>query len=259
MYSVRLTVTNGSGCSNNTIKKVEVLSSPVVNAGADQTVYYGYAPSSKATLSAMATGGTGRLNYSWNTGATSSSIIVNPTATTTYTLNVTDIKGCKGSDAVVVNVVDVRCGQKLDKISMCLGSKGATCVNLNLVSGYLTKGYTLGNCAPASTVAASSMNDEVATATASNDVVAEINQEKSIKLLSNPVKGILKLQLNNYQAGRVEIEILNTNGIQVEKRMVDPQSSSIQSFNMVKQPTGVYFVKVVSGTEVKTAKVLVMR
>jgi hypothetical protein len=85
-----------NGCRQQTLSvKVTVNANPVVNAGADQTILRG----SSATLEA-----TGAPVISWNTGANTSSIVVSPQSTTTYTATGTNAAGCKASDAVTVTV-----------------------------------------------------------------------------------------------------------------------------------------------------------
>jgi hypothetical protein len=79
---------------------------PVANAGADKLIY---CPGS-ATLQGSASGGTPPYTFSWSpttalNSPTSANPLAFPTTTTTYTLTVTDSKGQKGTDAVVVNVV----------------------------------------------------------------------------------------------------------------------------------------------------------
>ena len=64
------------------------------NAGPDVTICQGQC----TTLTA-----TGGPNYLWNTGATSASITVCPSVTTTYTVSVT-VNGCTATDQVVVTV-----------------------------------------------------------------------------------------------------------------------------------------------------------
>jgi hypothetical protein len=66
-----------------------------VNAGIDRTICNGESVQLTAT---------GANAYSWNTGQTTSSITVSPTATTTYTVSATNIYNCTSTDAVVVNV-----------------------------------------------------------------------------------------------------------------------------------------------------------
>ncbi|WP_298899301.1 T9SS type A sorting domain-containing protein [uncultured Psychroserpens sp.] len=67
---------------------------PVANAGNDTAICFGNA----TTLTAS--GGT---SYLWNTGATTSSITVSPTATTTYSVEVFE-NNCSSTDEVIVTV-----------------------------------------------------------------------------------------------------------------------------------------------------------
>ncbi|MEZ4855950.1 MAG: T9SS type A sorting domain-containing protein [Gelidibacter sp.] len=67
---------------------------PIANAGDDVSTCLG------TSVTLTASGGT---NYLWNTGATTQSITVNPTATTTYSVEVTQ-NACSSTDEVVVTV-----------------------------------------------------------------------------------------------------------------------------------------------------------
>lgn len=77
---------------------------PIANAGADKCT----GPNTVIGGSPAATSGTPPYTYSWSpsTGLSSTTVpnpTVNPTATTTYTLTVTDSKGLKDTDVVVVS------------------------------------------------------------------------------------------------------------------------------------------------------------
>lgn len=89
-----VTATDANGCVNTQTQTVTVNPIPTANAGADATICSG----TGAMLSAS--GGT---TYLWNNGATTSSIIVNPTSTTTYFVTVSN-GTCSDNDTVVVNV-----------------------------------------------------------------------------------------------------------------------------------------------------------
>ncbi len=104
-YTVQ--VTDSFGRTANDAVVVTVNPTPVANAGADQTLLVGQA----LTLgsSPTATGGTGPYTYSWapSTGLNNSTVAnpsASPSVTTTYTVTVTDSKGCTTTDAVVVTV-----------------------------------------------------------------------------------------------------------------------------------------------------------
>lgn len=87
------------GCSS-TISFTVVVGEVIANAGADATNCLG----SSINLTGSATGGFPPYTYLWSTGATTATTSVSPTVATTYTLTVTDSKGCVGSDAVIVTV-----------------------------------------------------------------------------------------------------------------------------------------------------------
>ena len=59
------------------------------------------------TLTATASGGIAPFTYSWSTGATSSSISVNPSITTSYTVTATDFCGTTGTNQPVVNIAAI--------------------------------------------------------------------------------------------------------------------------------------------------------
>ena len=86
-------VTNSCGTVSDQISIYN--GSFTANAGADQTLCTG----STAVLNA-----TGGNSYSWNTGATTSTISVSPTVNTTYTVTATNIYGCTSTDQVTVVV-----------------------------------------------------------------------------------------------------------------------------------------------------------
>ena len=48
----------------------------------------------------------GGFTYAWDTGATTATLTVNPTITTTYSVTITDVDGCTAEEQVTVNVSD---------------------------------------------------------------------------------------------------------------------------------------------------------
>jgi gliding motility-associated-like protein len=102
-----LTVTDLYGCTATDAMTVTVNPIPVVNAGPDATI--GTCASSMAFLNGTAVGSM-PFTYTWTPGAgLNNPLIANPqahpSATTNYTLTVTDTYGCSGSDVLTV-VVD---------------------------------------------------------------------------------------------------------------------------------------------------------
>lgn len=98
-YSV--TVENSQGCASDDEVEVTIHDSPTVDLGED------FALCVDLGESAVLAAGTGFTFYSWNTGETTSNIIVGgfgtPTGNEEFNVEVTDENGCTGLDTVKVN------------------------------------------------------------------------------------------------------------------------------------------------------------
>jgi len=106
-YSV--VVTDFFGCTASSTVTLTEPDPLVVDAGADQVVYYGYTPTECADLSGSASGGCANYSYAWSSGDNTAASTVCPQVTTNYTLVVTDLNGCSTSDEVTICAVDVIC------------------------------------------------------------------------------------------------------------------------------------------------------
>ena len=119
-----LNVTDDRGCTGTGQVTIIVNELPVVEAGPDQTICRG----TLATIGGLPTanGGLAPYTYNWNPYiGLSSQTVPNPTAspnmTTTYTLVVTDAKGCEEMDVVTVFVVEgPKANAGVDK-AICFG------------------------------------------------------------------------------------------------------------------------------------------
>ena len=104
--SYLLIATNDSGCTDSLTLDINVGDTPVVDAGADMTICQG----DSVSLQGSATGGTpGGYTFSWSpnvvSGGFTSTAVVAPASSTTYTLTATDANGCQGTDEVTVTVL----------------------------------------------------------------------------------------------------------------------------------------------------------
>lgn len=89
--------TNADGCANSDTVRIHVTQGPATIVSPDQTVCQGFS----VVLSVF-----GGLSYLWtNTGETSDSIIVTPSATTEYIVETTGINSCLKRDTVLITVV----------------------------------------------------------------------------------------------------------------------------------------------------------
>ena len=94
-YSVSGTALNGCQAINPAISSVTVKPLPYINISGNNEICKGETTKIKAT---------GATSYTWNTGATTTSIIVQPTITLTYTVNGMDQNNCTNSQTIEVTV-----------------------------------------------------------------------------------------------------------------------------------------------------------
>lgn len=104
--TVFLKVVDAVGCADSALYHIQVMPTPVVDAGADHQLCY----HDSVQLTASVTGGAGAYSYSWSPGyALSDSTVLNPLrlasdSSVTYVLQITDSLGCSFSDTVEVSV-----------------------------------------------------------------------------------------------------------------------------------------------------------
>jgi hypothetical protein len=207
----------------------------------ENTVYIGYAPASSITLTSTVSGGTAPYSYSWSNSATSSSITVSPTANTTYTLTITDANGCQQSATITISVMDIRGGQKMDKVIVC--HKGnSQIVDGNSITAHLAHGDILGGCQTASR----SVTD------------AKIMEEESenrlaVKVLPNPSSGFFTILIQSAKTDeKINVRIKYVNGRTIEQKQ-NLFANQTLKVGAGYQP-GLYFVEVNQGQEKATIK-----
>lgn len=253
------TITDANGCTEvfnvNIPEPTPVLGSlsvtPAIGVnpgGQPNTIYIGYGPSS-LTLSASANGGTPPYTYSWsNSGslssATGASVSASPTTTTSYTVTMTDANGCTTSESVTINVVDVTCGKKGNKVLVCKvppgnpGNAHTICVSPNAVASHLATGSYLGPC--------------------SNKM--EWSPEEMFTVFPNPSSGRVTLSLDLVEDMRVQYEVVNINGSVLHSGVVDEMAGHYQvQLDLSNQANGMYFVRFTTDESTLTKRLSVNR
>ena len=105
-------ITASCGTNSDTVT-VTVNSLPVISITGANTI----CPGNSATLTAS-----GGVNYIWNTGASTSVIIVSPSSVTNYSVTVSNSSGCTKDAAVTVSLNPLATANAGPDISMCAGS-----------------------------------------------------------------------------------------------------------------------------------------
>ncbi len=107
-----VTGTDANGCINIDSATVFVNALPIISAGADVSVCFG----NNATLTAS-----GGNNYLWNTTATTTSISVSPTSSSTYTVIGTDVNSCLNTDSATVFILALPTITTSNDTAICSG------------------------------------------------------------------------------------------------------------------------------------------
>ncbi len=223
-----------NACSDTLGIQMTVIASPTVNAGADQSVIFGFQDGGNCTdLTATASGGSGAgYTFNWNPGGlTGQTVTVCPTATTTYTVTATDANGCVSApDEVTVNVQDVRCGNRNQNVTICY--YGVTqCVSQKIAARYLKLGATLGGCG-----SSARMSYETET----------MPLKLSLKAYPNPVQDAVTVEVLSPTAGRGTFEVLDMSGVARQTRTKYLQKGLNEVvFRLGSLPTGIYLIKAV--------------
>ena len=189
-YSV--TVTDCNGCFASSEYLVTVFPLPNPNIIGDDEICYG----EKTTLTAV-----GGVSYVWNSGETTSNIIVNPVSTTTFSVTVTDINGCQASASFTVNVNELPESVISGENSICLG-ESSTLTALGGVSFVWSNGLTT-----------SSINVNPIITTTYGVTVTDINGCSSIANFTLVVNPLPEPSINGINIiCNGEITILTANG-----------------------------------------------
>ncbi|MBL0025172.1 MAG: hypothetical protein IPO98_09260 [Saprospiraceae bacterium] len=107
-----VTVTNSNGCSTIAARTLIVNQSPIPSISGIDEICAG------ATTTLISSGGT---FYSWNNGQSTASIEINPLSTVTFTVTVSDVKGCSAVANKILKVNPKPIFEILGNVSICNG------------------------------------------------------------------------------------------------------------------------------------------
>ena len=210
-----------------------------------QTVYYGYPPMACAAVSVNATGGTPPYTSLWdNEGGTSASFEACPTETTDYTVIVTDANGCLAKACTRVDVIDVRCGNNMNKVKICHCPPGnpenceTLCVGMASLPDHLAHGDLLGACG----IDRSCVVFKEAPVT---DFTETIEEDLSLKVYPNPFVQSTTISYKVNEPGKTTIWLTNFLGQTVstlfEGYTLEGETHNIE-VNMGNLQTGMYML-----------------
>nr|WP_314897850.1 LamG-like jellyroll fold domain-containing protein [uncultured Flavobacterium sp.] len=230
-------VTNNTDCDDTnavqltaTIPDVYALN-PVVDE--KNTIYIGYGPTS-LSITATPAGGTAPYTYIWSTNQTAQTI--SASAAGTYSVQITDAKGCQTATAIVIKTINVQCGNSNDKVMVCHNGH-EICVSSNAVQSHLDHGDKLGSCNTVSRVSKTSSKE---------------NTVEGVTVYPNPVTNLLNVKVSEVHSGAT-LELYNALGMKVQSQAL---TSTSEVMSLDRLPSGIYFLNITNGNEITVKKII---
>ncbi len=237
-------VTNHTDCddTNPTQLVATIPDVYALNAAVDEknTIYIGYGPSS-LNITAAPAGGTAPYAYLWSTNQAAQAISVS--AAGTYTVIITDAKGCQTSTSIVIKTINVQCGNFNDKVMVCHNGQ-EICVSSNSVQSHLDHGDKLGSC---STTEVSMVSKDISKVSISME-----NTEEDVTVYPNPVTSLLNIKISDVHSG-ASVELYNSLGMKVLSQTL---KSTSEVMYLDQLPSGMYFLNIKNGTEITVKKII---
>jgi rhamnogalacturonan endolyase len=264
--SVTLTVTDNNGnvsTANATVTVVgSIPTAPLIavtrtdntlTGANEKTIFIGYgAQEVILTATNPETG----ITYKWSPSTyLSDDAIANPVFTPTtpgiYTVEATAANeyGCTSTASVTITVIDVRCGNEMNKVMICHKSK-INCISSGSVQDHLAHGDNLGSCGGENATSSRSAGNNMA-----------IEQSKTrLSAYPNPLNAQSKVVFQLAKAGKYSLAVYDMKGALINViGNGQAQSNKQISYNLdaSKYSKGLYFIKLMTETEILMERIIV--
>ncbi|MGS2764711.1 LamG-like jellyroll fold domain-containing protein [Sinomicrobium sp. M5D2P9] len=197
------------------------------------TIYPGYDPAETLTIRANAFGGEGNYTYLWNTGQNTETIDVS--AEGTYSVTITDAKGCSATTQISIAEVNVGCGKWGRKVEVCFHNN-KLCVESLAVAYLLDYGGHLGTCSAETAVNAMS------------------TEEDHFIIYPNPAHDFIAITAKEAPETNGSLQIFNSTGQLVKTQEFTDKKEQILDIKGL--PGGIYVLKIKSEHSVTTRKII---
>jgi hypothetical protein len=258
-YSV--TVTDASGCTAT--KSFTLTAPPALNVQATSTAEVNDANNGTAT--AQPSGGTPPYSYLWNTVPPKTTMTITALNTGSYTVTVTDSKGCTMTATTMVGSV-VNCA--VSSLSLTVtdngnGSATASSTGGNPPYSYLwSNGQTMPTATGLGTGSYSvTVTDAIGCTRTKTVSVVSSSQEIAIldnlDILPNPSNGFFSVKLQLSELAQTQVDIYDATGQLVQTSTASLSNSPSFSFDLRDRPAGLYFLKIMVGESYTTRRIVI--
>ena len=225
------------------------------------TIALGYGSQSVTLTASNSTSTASATSYQWSpatglSSTTTASTVFTPTTAGTFTFKVTATTefGCSASTTVTIRVIDVRCGNKNDKVIVCHKTGSSSnpttqiCISPNAVATHLSHGDNLGSC-PSTYVSSATMS------TLDNESTIANPKELTVVATPNPTTDVFKLHItSNDVKTNASVRVVDAVGRPLDTFYKVAIGSTVTFGQMYF--TGYYFAEISQGTQHKIVKLM---
>lgn len=199
IHTITYTYTDGNGCTNSITQTIQVYPLPVLVMSNPVSICAG-----NSTQIEVSPVGVGGFTFLWNNATSlSSATVYNPIATpvntTTFTVTVTDMRGCKKTGSVAVTVNPIPVITLNPSIDLCEGSATQLNVQVSPAGTYnysWNNGATLSSTSVANPVASPSTSTTYTVIATNSITTCSKTAQTVVNVLPNPIPVITGLNTN---------------------------------------------------------------
>jgi hypothetical protein len=210
----------------------------------------------------------GTNSYTWSglpslSSTSRNTVTFTPTSAGTYSivLTATSPSGCSATTSSLIDVLDVRCGSKLDKVMLCKPTGSATnpfveiCVDANAVANDLSNGAKLGSCTqPNNVITKANQNGQQTI-----PVLLEDEKKNDLKLFiyPNPTHGKFKMRIEDMKNKSYQFMLFDALGSLIKSSSPQYGSKILEvSFDLAGRSAGLYYLYVSDGEHGWTRQII---
>lgn len=252
-----VTITTNEGCLIKLSTHVTINSLPTAAISGNLEICSGNAD----TLTAS-----GGIDYIWSSGDYSAATIVMPSATTVYTVTVTDSNGCADTAFTSVNVYELPTITLNEQDTFCINAMDILLTS-GMPEGGVYSGVGVFNNIFKPSKAEIGINKLVyeftdsngCTNSASQEIIVKmcttdlqkIKSEEDIKVFPNPSNGNLKVLLKNWN------QVITVRITDIQGRVIFSKKSKSNEIQIGDIPKGVFFLQLLNDEYFKTLKLII--
>ncbi|MCF8296182.1 MAG: T9SS type A sorting domain-containing protein [Saprospiraceae bacterium] len=209
------------------------------------------------------------FTYLWSNSATTQSVTVNPTLTTTYQVTVSSTGGCSDVDSVVVDVSSPVVNLGNDTMVWM-----STIVILDAGPGFVSYLWSTGDTTQTINVSSSGIGVSTISVIATNNYnclaydtinisfyinsITDYQNNINLNIFPNPSRGQFNLEIETKQLGQIELCLFNLQGQLISCRNENLNiSKNIISYDLENLQRGVYYLRLKTETSLITEKIVI--